>query len=252
MSTVTEDKSTAKAGAAVLLAAGRGSRMGRSKGLLPWGDRTLIEAWVARFRAAGIEHIAVVLGADAAVVRAQLDQLDVTWAVNPEPDATGPRESLLVGLDALAADGAAWFTPIDVPVVGPTVLTRMQRAWVTARETDPDGPGPLAVLPSYRRRTGHPVLAGADFIAHLWTGERGDQIDELLGWATRRQVIVELDDVRVVGNMNRPRDYEAFAPPAGAAWDWTEEARPSDESTATLDLSTTMPGIAATKIEPDE
>ncbi len=225
--------------------------MGRSKGLLPWGDRSLLEAWVARFKAAGVPEIAVVLGADSAVIKEQLPDLEVTWAVNPEPDTTGPRESLLVGLDALSGEGAAWFTPVDVPVVGADVLARMERAWERAVDADPDGPGPLAVLASYRRRTGHPVLASASFVAHLWAGERGDRIDELLSWATRRQVIVELDDVRIVGNMNRPRDYEAFAPPPGEAWDWTEADSVVDDMVATLDLSTTQPGIPAQSVASD-
>ncbi len=230
---------------AVILAAGRGHRMGRTKALLPWGDRTLVEAWIARFREAGVEAIAVVLGADAEVVRGALpEDLDVRWATNPEPDATGPRESLLLGLDALPPDTPAWFTPVDVPVVGDKVLSRLSKAYDRAVTADPDGPGPLAAVPSYRRNSGHPVLASPSFVAHLYDGERGDRIDELLSWATRRQVIVETADVRVVGNMNRPQDYEAFVPPPGASWDWSEEEDiPEVNGLATLDLSATNPAI---------
>lgn len=239
---------TAERGAgAVILAAGRGHRMGRTKALLPWGDRTLVEAWVERFREAGVERIVVVLGLDAGAVREALPaDLPVSWAVNPEPDTTGPRESLLLGLDALPPDTPAWFTPIDVPVVGGKVLDKLGMAYDRAVQADVDGPGPLAALPSYRRNSGHPVLASPSFVAHLYEGERGDRIDDLLGWATRRQVIVETSDVRVVGNMNRPRDYEAFVPPPGASWDWSEEtgARPRElDGLATLDLSATNPSI---------
>lgn len=232
-------------GGAVILAAGRGHRMGRSKALLPWGDRTLLEAWVARFREAGIERIVAVVGADGDAIEAAVaGDLGILWARNPEPDTTGPRESLLLGLDLLPPDVPAWFTPVDTPVVNSAVLRRMRRAWTRAAEADPEGPGPLVAMPSYRRQSGHPTLAGRSFIAHLYEGERGDRIDAVLSWATRRQVIVEVDDVRVVGNMNRPRDYEAFAPPPGEAWDWAEEAAPpTDAGDATLDLGTTSPAM---------
>ena len=229
--------------------------MGRSKALLPWGDRTLVEAWIERFRRAGVDGIVVVLGLDADAVREGLpDDLPVTWAVNPEPDTTGPRESLLLGLDALPPDTPAWFTPVDVPVVGSKVLERLQKAYRRAVQADTKGPGPLAALPSYRRNPGHPVLASPSFIAHLHEGERGDRIDELLSWATRRQVIVETSDVRVVGNMNRPQDYQAFVPPPGADWDWTEEADdplPQVDGLATLDLTATSPSIPVPRV-PEE
>jgi hypothetical protein len=154
---------------------------------------------------------------------------------------------LLLGLDRLPAGGSAWFTPVDVPVVNSGVLHRMTRAWRRAVEADSEGPGPLVALPSYRRHSGHPVLAGPTFIRHLYEGERGDRIDAVLSWATRRQIIVEVDDVRVVGNMNRPRDYEAFAPPPGESWDWSEEAvPPADVGGATLDLGVTNPAIQLT------
>jgi molybdenum cofactor cytidylyltransferase len=239
-----QDRSTV---GAVILAAGRGHRMGRAKAVLPWGDRTLLEAWVERLQLADVDRIVVVLGVDAEAIRTALpDDLPVTWVVNPEPDTTGPRESLLLGLDALPPDTPAWFTPVDVPVVGDTVLGKLRKAYERAVQADAKGPGPLAALPSYRRHPGHPVLASPSFIAHLYEGERGDRIDELLSWATRRQVIVETSDVRVVGNMNRPQDYEAFVPPPGASWDWTEDnddQPPLVDGLATLDLTATNPSI---------
>jgi hypothetical protein len=56
------------------------------------------------------------------------------------------------------------------------------------------------------------VLAGPDFFSHLAQGERGDRIDAVFSWATKRLIHVEVDDLAVLGNMNRPADYLAFAP----------------------------------------
>jgi CTP:molybdopterin cytidylyltransferase MocA len=195
--------------------------MGRNKALLPWGDCCLLEAWIRRFKEAGITDVVAVVGPELEALRAELaPEFEPRWVVNPEPEATGPRESLLLGLDALASDLPAWFSPIDVPVVGAEVLGQVAAAYV--EQAALGEPFPLAALPAYRGVNGHPVLASPNFIQHLYEGQRGDRIDELFSWATRRLVRVDVPDVRVVGNMNKPPDYQAFAPPAGALWDWMD------------------------------
>ena len=223
--------------------------MGRNKALLPWGDRTLLEAWVARFRAAGAPRIVVVVAAGSAVRSELGEALDVLWVENPDPEASGPRESLLLAATALPVDSTVWFTPVDVPVVEAGSIERVEAAYRRALAADPEGPGPIAALPSYRRSNGHPVLASPSLVSHLTEGEPGDRIDAVLTWATRRLVVVEVDDVRVVGNMNRPEDYQAFCPPVGASWDWSEQHSrvPQLDSSPTLELGTTVPGV---RVEP--
>lgn len=181
--------------------------MGRSKASLPWGGRTLLEAWVQRLLGAGAEQVAAVLGAELPLVRSQVDPaLPILWVENPEPERSGPRESLLLGLDALPADSCALFTPVDVPVVEAATLAQLLDAW---RSADSE---PLAVLPRCCDRTGHPVLAGPDFVRRLYEGEPGDRIDGFLAWASRRLLFVDVEDDRVLANMNEPADYANWAP----------------------------------------
>ncbi len=215
--------------------------MGRSKAGLPWGDRTLLEAWVERFLEAGVTEIAIVLGPEMEAIRAaSLDSPNLRWVCNQQAAETGPRESLLLGIDALSAAAPLWFVPVDVPVVGAEVLEQVRQAYDARATEDKE---PLAALPCYRGSNGHPVLAGPDLIERLFEGEPGDRIDELLSWATRRLVVVEVGDLRVVGNMNRPQDYQAFVPPPGGRWDHCEEA---DELTDSRDSETTDPGATKT------
>ncbi len=184
--------------------------MGRSKAGLPWGGQTLLEAWARRLVGAGVETVAAVVGPDLPLVRAQVDAaLPISWVANPDPDRSGPRESLLLGLDALPANSRALFTPVDVPVVLAPTLDAIVGAW---RAADPE---PLAVLPRRAGRTGHPVLAGPDFVRRLYEGERGDRLDGFLTWASRRIVYVDVDDERVLANMNEPADYANWAPTLG-------------------------------------
>ncbi|HCP44718.1 MAG TPA: hypothetical protein DIU15_01595 [Deltaproteobacteria bacterium] len=220
-STALSTSDSKKSPGAVILAAGRGRRMGRGKALLPWGDRSLLEAWVARLHSVGASEVIVVTGPDVTAVRSQVAaNLKVRWVINKEPELTGPRESLLLGLDALPSDHPAWFTPIDTPVVGSEIMEQVIAAYGAYEQEH--SRAPLAALPAYCERVGHPVLASPAFIQHLFEGERGDRIDAVLAWANHRIATISTDDVRVAGNMNRPEEYQAFAPPPGAPWDWTE------------------------------
>ena len=202
---------------AVILAAGRSTRMGRTKALLPWGDRPLLTAWIERFQGAGAAEVAVVLGAEFDLIRAtvepSLEAPDrVRWVQNADPARTGPRESLLLGLDSLPADSPAWFTPVDVPVVRTATLRALLAVWLEGPPVD----RPLAAVPRFEGSPGHPVLAGPAFVERLFQGEAGDRIDQLLAWASRRVVFAAVPDPRVVQDMDDVEAYQAAAPAPGA------------------------------------
>ncbi len=188
--------------AAVVLAAGPSVRMGRTKALLPWGDSTLAAAWVERFQRAGVETVVVVCGAERPLIEAAVEARCVG---TPNPAQDGMRESLVAGLDALPADQPAFFTPVDVPPVRVETLRAMLDAY-------DDNGRPFAVVPAFDDHTGNPVLAGPDLIRRVFEGEPGDRVDELLAWATRRQVLLRTDDMAAFGDMDTPEQYARWAP----------------------------------------
>ena len=88
--------------AAILLAAGESTRMGRPKALLPWRDTTLVEYQVRELTAAGVERIAVVLGHDAGEVWPHVP--DEAHMVVNEAYREGRASSLRAGAGALPDD----------------------------------------------------------------------------------------------------------------------------------------------------
>ena len=89
--------------AAIVLGAGRSSRLGRTKALLPFaeGGPTFLETVVAALRDGGIETIHVVLGGNAGEIEARI-ALPAGAAYVPNPDwANGQLSSLLAGLAGL-------------------------------------------------------------------------------------------------------------------------------------------------------
>ncbi len=86
--------------AAIILAAGASTRMGRTKQLLPVDGEPMVRRAALRALEAGCFPVVVVVGHDGDRVRAALADLEVSFATSPDP--TGPTSaSLHAGLRAL-------------------------------------------------------------------------------------------------------------------------------------------------------
>ena len=186
--------------AAIVLAAGAGTRMGgRPKALLTVDQQTFIARVVDTARRAGVGRVVVVLGHGAdEVERALGDAADVTVAVNPEP-ARGQLSSLKVGLrEASECDGAlAW--PVDHPLVREaTVLQLLAAAG--------KHPG-KAIVPRFEGRGGHPTFFPRTLFAGLLSlpddvGARG-----LFERHPEAVVRIDVEDPGVRHDIDTPADY---------------------------------------------
>ncbi len=87
--------------AAVLLAAGEGSRLGgMPKSLLTLNGQSLLKRQIAALRAAGIHNIIVVTGYFHALIEAELNEQGVGIVRNPKPE-DGQQASVRLGLSQL-------------------------------------------------------------------------------------------------------------------------------------------------------
>jgi molybdenum cofactor cytidylyltransferase len=144
--------------AAIVLAAGSSSRLGRPKQLLDLGGRPVLVHVVQAVQAAPLDEVVVVLGHRAEEVRAALQlglQLPpegpgLRIVLNPE-HADGQSTSLKAGLQAL--DGrmeAAVILLGDQPGVRPDAIRSVVEAW--------RADGGTVVQASYGQKPGHPTL----------------------------------------------------------------------------------------------
>lgn len=124
--------------AAVILAAGASSRMGRNKMLLDVEGAPMVRRAAIVARDAGLSPIVVVVGNDESRVRAALDGIDCVFAVNP--DFTGPTSgSLHAGLRALHDE-------VEATVILLADMIRVTTPMLTALvESNAGGDAPLAV-----------------------------------------------------------------------------------------------------------
>lgn len=103
--------------AAVVLAAGSSTRMGRNKLLLELGGETLVRRAVRAALGGGVDEVVVVLGHQEPEVRAELLGLPCTFVLNPD-HAEGAGTSVRTGVRQVAADTDAIVVMLaDMPFV---------------------------------------------------------------------------------------------------------------------------------------
>jgi molybdenum cofactor cytidylyltransferase len=187
--------------AAIVLAAGASTRMGRQKLTLPMaGGRPLVRLAVEQVLAAGLDEVVVVVGGDAEAVAAALATLPVRVVVNPRY-AEGQSTSLRTGLDALRPGTDAAVVALgDQPLPDPDVIRRLVAAFRTTGR-------PIAV-PVYRDGRGNPVLFGATLFGEL-RGVTGDQGGRGVIARDPARVVEVPVDMAMPADIDTPEDYEA-------------------------------------------
>jgi len=198
--------------AAIILAAGASSRMGRAKALLPWQGSTLLGHEIEVLREAGIGQISVVIGMHAQQIRRSVI-VSMPFVFNPRW-AQGRATSLAKGASVLKRDPAPDAILVQ-NVDQPTTVAVVQRLIEVLQESGAD-----AVQPVYRdedgaEHGGHPVLlSGALLPALLEAREATDGLRGVLhGHRVER---IHIDDATVGLDLDTREAYEAARAALGA------------------------------------
>jgi molybdenum cofactor cytidylyltransferase len=139
---------------AIVLAAGRSSRMGRAKGTLPIDSiDTFLSRIVRTLTEAGVDDVVVVLGHEAETIAAAFASSDLRarFVVNPDYDR-GQLSSLKAGLAVADRPGvtAVMVTLVDIPLVAPETVRAVLDRYRRTR-------API-VRPVNGTRHGHPLV----------------------------------------------------------------------------------------------
>jgi molybdenum cofactor cytidylyltransferase len=189
--------------AAIILAAGRSSRMGSHKLLLPYRGRPMVSWILAAACASQADPVIVVLGHEAEQVEAAL-QADGAFEIVRNPRyAEGMSTSLKAGLAAAPqeADGALILLG-DQPLITPEIIDAMIAESASAPEA--------IIAASYRGRRGNPVLFPRRYFAELEaiSGDEGGR--SVLARAPDRVRLLEIDDALAGRDIDTPQEYQAL------------------------------------------
>jgi molybdenum cofactor cytidylyltransferase len=187
---------------AVVLAAGKSTRMGQTKALLPLGGETFVSRIVATFRSAGVEDVVVVVGHDAERVAEALGGMNAPPRVIMNPDyETGQLSSILSGLRAVDRPGvtAMLMTLVDVPLVSAdTVRAVLMRYRSTSAPV---------VRPVNGDRHGHPVLLDRTLFSLIRGADPAAGAKPIVRAHASAEGDVEVSDEGAFTDIDTPDEY---------------------------------------------
>lgn len=189
--------------AALILAAGRSTRMGTFKPLLPLKESTVIERVIDNTRAAGIKELWVVVGYQAEILLPVLREKSVDWVANPAYH----REmfsSIKIGVNQFKKTTHAFFLlPGDMPLIRPSTFLQLLAAF---------DPGEMDLLkPKFRDRNGHPVLISSNKISAITSFDGSGGLRALIKKQLWRTAELYVDDPGILADLDTPQDYKKLS-----------------------------------------
>jgi molybdenum cofactor cytidylyltransferase len=196
----------------IVLAAGKSSRMGRPKSLLPVepGGESFLDRITRVLLEAGVGEVIVVLGSEASAVRAAVpwEKTARTRLVENPDYEQGQLSSLVAGLRAADRPGvrAVLVTLVDVPLVSAATVRAVLHAYRVSE-------GAPIVRPARRGRFGHPVIFDRRLFEELRHADPAAGAKLVVRAHSAEAWGVEVPDPGAFISIETPQDYERYIGP---------------------------------------
>jgi molybdenum cofactor cytidylyltransferase len=194
-------KSNSRVGA-IILAAGRSTRMGEAKPLLRLGESTVLGQTLENVRGAGVDEIVLVLGFSAETVRQQLPTSAIGGLkiVVNQAYMQGMASSLRAGLSAVGPRiDAALIVLADQPFIRPETLDRIVDRYRQSHAQ--------IVIPSYKGFRGNPVLLDRSLFPEVMALDGDIGCRAIFGSHLEGIVKAEVEDVGILLDIDTKDDY---------------------------------------------
>lgn len=189
--------------AAIILAAGRSSRMGSHKLLLPFRGRPIVNWVLAAACASQADPVIVIIGHEAEKIDAALRAERWFLAIHNPWYVEGMSTSLRIGLAATRKDvDGAIILLGDQPLVTAEIINAMIAE--SAREPD------AIIAASYEGRRGNPVLFPRQYFAELDTSTGDEGGRSVLARHSEQVRLMEIDDALAGFDVDTPEEYQAL------------------------------------------
>ncbi len=186
--------------AGIILAAGTGSRMGRTKLLMPFKEKPILAHIIQNAKKSDLHEIIVVLGHCADKISKAVD-LAGTKTVRNNKYLKGQSTSLIKGLEnvSLACD-AAMFLLADQPLISAAVINRLINAFETSKAK--------IIIPYRNGKKGNPVIIARSLFwrLNLLTSDTGARV--LFDEFKESVLKVPVHDQAILIDVDTKQDYE--------------------------------------------
>jgi molybdenum cofactor cytidylyltransferase len=188
--------------AAVILAAGSSTRMGRPKLLLPWRNSSILGHLVRQWKDLGALQIGVVCARSDALIHAELHRLK--FPLNGRIENPDPGRGMFSSVQC-AARWLGWNSALthwaivlgDQPHLRQQTLARVRGLAVSSRAN--------VVQPSHAGHRGHPIFIAKPAFSQLQYSAAAT-LKQFL--ATYEVDLAECDDPGLDLDLDRPEDYK--------------------------------------------
>ena len=181
---------------AVILAAGRSTRMGQPKALLPINGHTFLENILGAIAKTSIEDVFVVVGHHRKEIEERVKMPSVVFNKDYEQ---GMITSFQAGIRALSWDvSAAFLFLVDHPLVDPKTLEAMIEQLAPNR----------IILPTFEGRRGHPVLFSSEVLEEILVLPPSEGANIVVRKDPARIVEVPVNTPGILVDIDTPEDLE--------------------------------------------
>jgi molybdenum cofactor cytidylyltransferase len=185
----------------IVLAAGRSSRMGRPKALLPAGDVTFLTRAIRLLADAGCRSVFAVVASDDADAAGIALEGGAIVVRNPDPGSE-PVDSVRAGIQASADADAVVVLPVDCPLVRSATVRALMRAWRTSAAA--------IVVPELDGATGHPLVLGRTLFADVLARSLPNGLHTLIEERADSLTTVAVADPGIHADIDTPAEYERY------------------------------------------
>lgn len=181
---------------ALIVAAGKSSRMGDFKPMLQLGSISIAQRVINNFRQAGISKIVVVTGYRADVLECHLASNNVIFLRNEDYENTHMFDSVRIGLEYLKGKvDTVLFTPVDIPLFTARTVTQMLSL------------GHPLVIPVCNGRPGHPLLIRSTLIDSILNDKGKSGLKGAVKNCGEPIYYLDVDDPGILHDVDTPEDY---------------------------------------------
>lgn len=179
--------------AAIILAAGKGTRIGGPKGELRIGGTTFLNHIARRLAAAGVDRVVAVVP----VTKQKESDGNARLVANPYPER-GMLYSIRLGVGAAGGADGYLVMPVDHPHVESRTYGTLMGAF--------DSNAKRVVRPEFKGTPGHPVIVPRILARKLPPGDLEGGLAAFIRNSGVKVVSIPVDDPGVLRNVNTAED----------------------------------------------
>jgi molybdenum cofactor cytidylyltransferase len=183
---------------ALILAAGSGSRIGKPKLMLEYGEKSFLKIITEKIYNAGIKNIVCVVSSDK-YEWAKENVPGIEYAVNPNPE-NGMISSVYFGIKELKICNSVLIIPVDHPFVSEETYKFILDA---AQKNNMR----CVIKPKYKDKSGHPVIIPKELIGSILKKDFSVGLDKIIVQSGCEQKYIDVEDIGVVKNINTKNDF---------------------------------------------